>query len=61
MGESPSLPAEHCSPSNLTSPMDEEYAASEGCLSESQYQCIRFSQFQQNAWHTLCDQNLSEL
>lgn len=58
---------EHCSPSqlsppsNLTSPLDDEYSASEGCLGETQYQCIRFTAFQQTAWHALCDQNLSEL
>ncbi|XP_066148831.1 myelin regulatory factor-like protein isoform X1 [Euwallacea fornicatus] len=41
--------------------VDEDYASTEACLSESQYQCIRFSPFQQNSWHTLCDQNLAEL
>lgn len=45
----------------LQTPIDEEYASSEACLSESQYQCIRFSSFQQAGWHTLCDQNLTEL
>ncbi|GJQ75423.1 hypothetical protein Trydic_g23591 [Trypoxylus dichotomus] len=58
---------EHCSPSqlsppsNLTSPLDDDYSASEGCLTETQYQCIRFTPFQQTGWHALCDQNLSEL
>ncbi|XP_074040694.1 myelin regulatory factor homolog 1 [Leptinotarsa decemlineata] len=58
---------EHCtagqlSPSDqLNSSVDEDYASSEACLSESQYQCIRFSIFQQNNWHILCDQNLTEL
>lgn len=54
---------ENCSPSQLSPPdiNDEEYAASESCLSESQYQCIRFQAFQQNTWHTICDQNLAEL
>ncbi|XP_050312385.1 myelin regulatory factor [Anthonomus grandis grandis] len=58
---------DHC-PSSQLSPseqfsgsIDEEYASSEACLSESQYQCIRFNAFQQNNWHTLCDQNLTEL
>lgn len=42
---------------------DEEYAGSENgaCLSDSQYQCIRFQTFQQTSWHVLCDQNLTEL
>lgn len=55
---------EHCSPSPpgpLAAALDEDYAASETCLSESQYQCIRFQPFQQNNWHVLCDQNLTEL
>lgn len=58
---------EHCSPSQLSPPgnistsVDDDYATSESCLSESQYQCIRFQPFQQNAWHMLCDQNLTEL
>lgn len=54
---------ENCSSSQLSPPdiNDEEYAASESCLSESQYQCIRFQPFQQNSWHTICDQNLTEL
>ncbi|XP_063925121.1 myelin regulatory factor isoform X2 [Zophobas morio] len=58
---------EHCStsqlspPGPLSTPMDEEYASSEACLSESQYQCIRFNPFQQSQWHSLCDQNLTEL
>ncbi|XP_018568182.1 myelin regulatory factor isoform X2 [Anoplophora glabripennis] len=45
----------------LTTSIDEEYASSEACLSESQYQCIRFSAFQQTNWHSLCDQNFTEL
>lgn len=45
----------------LTTSVDEEYASSEACLSESQYQCIRFSAFQQANWHALCDQNFTEL
>ncbi|CAH0548897.1 unnamed protein product [Brassicogethes aeneus] len=45
----------------LAGSVDEEYASSEACLSESQYQCIRFNSFQQNGWHVLCDQNLTEL
>jgi hypothetical protein len=59
--------SEHCStsqlspPGPLSTPMDEEYASSEACLSESQYQCIRFNAFQQPQWHALCDQNLTEL
>lgn len=59
---------ERCSPPGQLSPsvgsnvaVEEEYAASETCLSESQYQCIRFQPFQQNNWHVLCDQNLTEL
>ncbi|XP_044763385.1 myelin regulatory factor [Coccinella septempunctata] len=40
---------------------DDDYQSSEACLSESGYQCIRFSSFLQNNWHTLCDQNLTEL
>ncbi|XP_030749081.1 myelin regulatory factor isoform X2 [Sitophilus oryzae] len=58
---------EHCTSSQLSpseqfaASIDEEYASSEACLSESQYQCIRFSAFQQANWHTLCDQNLTEL
>ncbi|XP_060532862.1 myelin regulatory factor [Cylas formicarius] len=58
---------ENCSTSQLSpseqfaASIDEEYASSEACLSESQYQCIRFSSFQQPNWHTLCDQNLTEL
>ncbi|CAG9770761.1 unnamed protein product [Ceutorhynchus assimilis] len=58
---------DHCSTSQLspseqfTASIDEEYASSEACLSESQYQCIRFNAFQQANWHTLCDQNLTEL
>ncbi|CAG9861760.1 unnamed protein product [Phyllotreta striolata] len=55
---------DHCqlSPSeHLNASMDEDYASSEACLSESQYQCIRFSAFQQTNWHVLCDQNLTEL
>ncbi|KAJ8949188.1 hypothetical protein NQ318_021681 [Aromia moschata] len=58
---------EHCSTSQLspseqlTTSIDEEYASSEACLSEPQYQCIRFNAFQQSNWHVLCDQNLSEL
>lgn len=44
-----------------TTTIDEDYPASETCLSESQYQCIRFQPFQQNNWHVLCDQNLTEL
>ncbi|KAK4878641.1 hypothetical protein RN001_011147 [Aquatica leii] len=58
---------EHCLPSQLSPPgtlsstIDDDFGGSEGCLSEAQYQCIRFSAFQQNAWHTLCDQNLTEL
>ncbi|XP_076254672.1 uncharacterized protein LOC143192835 isoform X3 [Rhynchophorus ferrugineus] len=58
---------EHCTTSQLspseqfTASIEEEYASSEACLSESQYQCIRFSSFQQSNWHTLCDQNLTEL
>lgn len=58
---------EHCStgqlsPSDqLNTSVDEDYASSEACLSESQYQCIRFSAFQQTSWHVLCDQNLTEL
>ncbi|XP_044261502.1 myelin regulatory factor isoform X3 [Tribolium madens] len=58
---------EHCStsqlspPGPLSTPLDEEYASSEACLSESQYQCIRFSPFQQPQWHALCDQSLTEL
>ncbi|KAJ8984052.1 hypothetical protein NQ317_008778, partial [Molorchus minor] len=59
--------SEHCTTSQLSpseqlaTSIDEEYASSEACLSESQYQCIRFSAFQQTNWHVLCDQNLSEL
>ncbi|CAG9814774.1 unnamed protein product [Phaedon cochleariae] len=58
---------EHCTTSQLSpseqmnTSIDDEYASSEACLSESQYQCIRFNAFQQNNWHTLCDQNLTEL
>ncbi|XP_022907094.1 myelin regulatory factor-like protein isoform X1 [Onthophagus taurus] len=55
---------EHCSqspPSNLNGSIDDEFSASESCLNDSQYQCIRFTPFQQNVWHALCDQNLSEL
>ncbi|XP_031330004.1 myelin regulatory factor homolog 1 isoform X2 [Photinus pyralis] len=58
---------EHCLPSQLSPPgtlsstIDDDFAGSEGCLSEAQYQCIRFSAFQQSAWHMLCDQNLTEL
>ncbi|XP_025834223.1 myelin regulatory factor [Agrilus planipennis] len=58
---------EHCSPSQLSppdplaTPIDDDFAGSESCLSEAQYQCIKFSPFQQTAWHTLCDQNLTEL
>ncbi|XP_019878240.1 myelin regulatory factor-like protein isoform X3 [Aethina tumida] len=58
---------EQCNASQLSpteqigTPIEEEYASSEACLSESQYQCIRFNSFQQNAWHVLCDQNLTEL
>ncbi|KAF5290050.1 hypothetical protein FQA39_LY14831 [Lamprigera yunnana] len=58
---------EHCLPSQLSPPgalsttMEDDFGGSEGCLSEAQYQCIRFSAFQQNTWHTLCDQNLTEL
>ncbi|XP_065166491.1 myelin regulatory factor isoform X3 [Atheta coriaria] len=58
---------EHCSPgqmsppSNVNTSVDDDYAASESCLSDSQYQCIRFQPFQQPSWHVLCDQNLSEL
>ncbi|XP_050503840.1 myelin regulatory factor-like protein isoform X2 [Diabrotica virgifera virgifera] len=58
---------DHCTASQLSpseqlnTSMDEDYASSEACLSESQYQCIRFSAFQQNNWHMLCDQNLTEL
>ncbi|XP_017769235.1 PREDICTED: myelin regulatory factor isoform X2 [Nicrophorus vespilloides] len=58
---------EHCttsqlSPSaNISPSLDEDYPASETCLSDSQYQCIRFQAFQQTAWHALCDQNLTEL
>ncbi|XP_008194461.1 myelin regulatory factor isoform X2 [Tribolium castaneum] len=48
-------------PGPLSTPLDEEYASSEACLSESQYQCIRFSPFQQPQWHALCDQSLTEL
>ncbi|XP_045467204.1 myelin regulatory factor-like protein [Harmonia axyridis] len=40
---------------------DDDYQSSEACLSESGYQCIRFNSFLQNNWHTLCDQNLTEL
>lgn len=58
---------DHCASSQLSpseqfnASVDEEYASSEACLSESQYQCIRFNPFQQSSWHTLCDQNLTEL
>lgn len=58
---------DHCSSSQLSpseqfsASIEEEYASSEACLSESQYQCIRFNAFQQANWHTLCDQNLTEL
>ncbi|VEN58112.1 unnamed protein product, partial [Callosobruchus maculatus] len=59
---------DHCSSSQLSpseqgnnTSLDEDYASSEACLSEPQYQCIKFSPFQQNNWHTLCDQNLSEI
>lgn len=48
-------------PSNVNTSVDDDYAASESCLSDSQYQCIRFQPFQQPSWHVLCDQNLSEL
>ncbi|KAG5886872.1 hypothetical protein JTB14_024729 [Gonioctena quinquepunctata] len=58
---------EHCTTSQLSpseqlnSSVDDDYASSEACLSESQYQCIRFNAFQQTNWHMLCDQNLTEL
>ncbi|KAJ8939737.1 hypothetical protein NQ314_011023 [Rhamnusium bicolor] len=61
------FPFKHCATSQLSpseqlsSSIDEEYASSEACLSESQYQCIRFNAFQQTNWHLLCDQNLTEL
>ncbi|KAL1501325.1 hypothetical protein ABEB36_006667 [Hypothenemus hampei] len=55
-------PASQLSPSEqFAASVEEEYASSEACLSESQYQCIRFNPFQQTSWHTLCDQNLTEL
>lgn len=56
-------PGQLSPPSQIGSNIDEDYAASENgaCLSDSQYQCIRFQSFQQSAWHVLCDQNLTEL
>ncbi|KAF4523938.1 hypothetical protein B566_EDAN011192 [Ephemera danica] len=30
-------------------------------MGDSAYQCIRFQNFQQTSWHTLCDQDLKEL
>ncbi|KAJ8917380.1 hypothetical protein NQ315_002404, partial [Exocentrus adspersus] len=60
--EPENCPASQLSPSEqLTTSIDEEYASSEACLSESQYQCIRFNAFQQANWHALCDQNFTEL
>lgn len=46
---------------------DEELSFQEGpgegglYLDSTSFQCIRFQPFQQNNWHTLCDQNLKEL
>lgn len=50
-------------PSQSGGNADDDYAASESgaCLSDSQYQCIKFQAFQQSNWHVLCDQNLTEL
>ncbi|ERL90242.1 myelin regulatory factor-like protein isoform X2 [Dendroctonus ponderosae] len=55
-------PISQLSPSEqFANPTEEEYASSEACLSEPQYQCIRFSPFQQANWHTLWGQDLTEL
>lgn len=56
-------PPGQLSPQTQITTVDDDYAASESgaCLSDSQYQCIRFQAFQQTTWHVLCDQNLTEL